>query len=311
VIVVVRTALGLDIGGTKLAAAIVSADGTLLSRRQAATPTAGEEALAEAVLRVVAEAIADAGHDPVAVGIGSAGPLDPVAGTISPVNIPACRNYPIVALLARALPDRPVRLAGDAQAMALGEYWHRSRRSRAMLGVVMSTGVGGGIVADGVLQAGPTGNAGHIGHLVIDAQGPSCGCGGRGCVETYASGPSILAWARAHDWHTDLAGDQTRILANRARAGDRVAIGAFTRAADAMALGVLAASALADLDDVVIGGGVANGAHDLLFGRIRSQIGELAGPAFMRRLTIEGSQLGGDAGLVGAGVLALQLVAAQ
>ncbi|GAA5183697.1 ROK family protein [Rugosimonospora acidiphila] len=306
-----RTAMALDVGGTKLAAAVIGDDGALLSRRQVSTPAReGLPALEDAVLRVVAGAVEDAGRRPDAVGIGSAGPIDPSAGTVSPVNIPAWRGFPIVGLLERALPGRPVRLAGDGHCMALGEYWRGHQTSRALLGMVVSTGVGGGLVLDGQIQAGPTGNAGHIGHMVIDPRGPACPCGGRGCVEMFASGPSMLRWAHAHGWCGSDAGTDTRALADCARAGDPIARQAFDRAADAIALAVLCAAALADLDDVVIGGGVATGAHDLLLARIRDEVRRLAGPEFIRRVRIEPSALGGDAGLLGAAALALNPAAA-
>ncbi|GIH12687.1 ROK family protein [Rugosimonospora africana] len=300
-----RIAVALDVGGTKLAAAVIGDDGTMLSRRQIPTPAReSAETLGDAVLRVLADAIADAGRQPDAVGIGSAGPIDPAGGTVSPINIPAWRGFPIVDLVRRALPGRAVRLAGDGHCMALGEYWRGHSTSRALLGMVVSTGVGGGFVLDGEIQAGPTGNAGHIGHMVIDPRGPDCPCGGRGCVEMFASGPSILRWAHAQGW-CGPDGTDTRGLADCARAGDPIARRAFDRAADAIALAVLCASALADLDDVVIGGGVATGAHDLLFGRIRDEVLRLAGPAFIRRVRIDRSGLGADAGLFGAAALAL------
>jgi glucokinase len=304
-----RTVVALDVGGTKLAAAVIGDDGTMLSRRQVPTPAReAAQVLADAVVRVVTDAIEDAGGPPDAVGIGSAGPIDPAAGTVSPINIPAWRGFPLVEVLERALPGRPVRLAGDGHCMALGEYWRGHSASRALLGMVVSTGVGGGIVLDGQVQAGPTGNAGHIGHMVIDPRGPDCPCGGRGCVEMYASGPSLLRWAHAAGWCGTGQAADTRALAECARAGDPIARDAFTRAADAIALAVLCASALADLDDVVIGGGVATGAHDLLFARIREQVQRLAGPAFIRRVRIDRSALGGDAGLFGAAALALRSV---
>jgi glucokinase len=306
VIFLPRTAVALDVGGTKLAAAVIGDDGTVLSRRQIPTPAReSAQVLGDAVLRVVADAVADAGRRPDAVGIGSAGPIDPAGGTVSPVNIPAWRGFPIVDLVERALPGRPVRLAGDGHCMALGEYWRAHSASRALLGMVVSTGVGGGIVLDGEIQAGPTGNAGHIGHMVIDPNGPACPCGGRGCVEMFASGPSMLRWAHAQGWSGSPRGTDTRALADCARAGDPIARAAFDRGADAIAIAVLCASALADLDDVVIGGGVATGAHDLLFTRIRDEVGRLAGPAFIRRVRIGCSALGGDAGLFGAAALAL------
>lgn len=171
------------------------------------------------------------------------------------MNIPAWREFPLVDTLREVLPGRPVRLAGDAQCMALGEWWRGlggdgAARSRAMLGMVVSTGVGGGLVLDGVPYVGPTGNAGHIGHITVDPGGEPCPCGGVGCVETIASGPGMVRWATANGW----TGADARALAADARTGHPTAVTAFRRAADALATAVLTASALFDLDHVVIGG---------------------------------------------------------
>jgi glucokinase len=239
------------------------------------------------------------------VGIGSAGPVDPAAGTISPVNLPALRAYPIAAVLADAYPGRPVRLAGDGHCMALGEYWRTAPTSRALLGVVVSTGVGGGLVLDGHVQLGPTGNAGHVGHFSIDLDGPRCSCGGRGCVETYASGPAMVRWAIGNGWAAPAGTADAIALAAAARAGEPVAVSAFRRCADALALAVISVAAVADLDDVVIGGGVVNGAADLVLDRLRARIAAAAGLAFVRRVRVAATTLGADAGLYGAAAIGL------
>jgi len=301
-----RTALAVDVGGTKIAAAVVGDDGAILSRAELPTPATGRAAgaggadvVGDALLRAASTAIAEAGSAPNAIGVGSAGPLDLDAGTVSPVNIPAWRGYPIVAVLGRAFPQAEVRLAGDGHCMALGEYWRRAHPMRTVLGMVVSTGVGGGVVADGRVQTGPTGNAGHIGHMVVDSRGPACPCGGRGCVEAFASGPSMVRWAKENGWD----GTDAAALAASARLGDPVAAGAFARAADAIAQAVVCTAALVDLDDVVLGGGVVNGAADLLLDPIRERVTDLAGLAFIRRVRIGASRLGADAGLLGAAAL--------
>ena len=303
--------LAIDVGGTKLAAAVIEPDGTIRARGWVATPPSDSArvvtgALHDLVRQVTEEAPADR---LTAVGIGSAGPLDPTAGTVSPVNIPAWRGFDIVDALRAMVPGRPAVLAGDGHCMALGEYWrggHRpaERATRALLGMVVSTGVGGGIVIDGHVHSGPTGNAGHIGHIVVDLHGPPCLCGGRGCVEALASGPAMVRWARAHGWAEGRRPGDGRALAADARAGHPTAKAAFARAGRALAAAIVSAAALIDLDDVVVGGGVAQ-AGGLLFDPLRDAVADLAGLAFVRRVRIHPSPLGNDAGLLGAAALAL------
>ncbi|GAA1988293.1 ROK family protein [Catenulispora subtropica] len=296
--------LAVDVGGTKIAAALVAEDGRIL--RGSSVPTPGgrdADLVADAVVRAVADL--DAAGGVAAVGIGSAGPLDVVAGTVSPVNIPAWRGYPIVATLRAAVPGVPVALAGDGQCMALGEYWRGEGEVRALLGMVVSTGVGGGVVLDGRVQTGPTGSAGHIGHITVDPDGPRCPCGGRGCVEVYASGPSMVRWAREQGW-TPGSGADGAGLATDARAGDPVARAAFERGARAVAAAIVCAAALVELDEVVLGGGVVNGAADLLLDPIRAGMAAIAGLEFIRRVRVRASTLGAEAGLLGAAALGLE-----
>jgi glucokinase len=301
--------LAVDIGGTKLAAAVVDAEGCIHARASTATPASTDaHVVADALGRLIDQVSAAGPAQTIsAAGIASAGPLDPVAGTVSPVNIPAWRDFDLVATVAQALPGRPVVLAGDGHCMALGEYWRGGYPGRhdgrgALLGIVVSTGVGGGFVIDGRIYSGPTGNAGHIGHIVVEIDGGDCPCGGRGCVETYASGPSMVAWARSYGW--DHIAPDARGLAHDARRGHPVAVAAFRRGAHALAAAIVSAAALVDLDDVVIGGGVA-AAGDVLFNPLREGIRTRAGLGFVRRVRVHLSPLGADAGLLGAAALAL------
>lgn len=297
--------LAVDVGGTKIAAAIVEPDGILRARATTATPAgAGGEKVAAALDRLVRDVAAQGPPARlVGLGVGSAGPLDIAAGTVSPVNIPDWRPYPILDALRPILPGRHAVLAGDGHCMALGEYWRGGHTTAAMLGMVVSTGVGGGLVLDGRIHAGITGNAGHIGHIVVDLDGPQCPCGGRGCVEALASGPSMTKWALGQGW-APAGPPDARTLARDARDGDPVARAAFQRSATALAAGIVCASGLLDLDDVVVGGGVA-GAGDLLFTPLRAAVADLAGLAFIRRVRIHPSTLGTDAGLLGAAALIL------
>ena len=136
------------------------------------------------------------------VGISSAGPIHLTDGTISPVNIPAWRGiFPVHDRVAAAVLGSARATGWRRLCMALGEHWRGAGRGAPfMLGMVVSTGIGGGLVLDGMPYDGRTGNAGHVGHMIVDVDGPPCGCGARGCVESIASGPHMAAWACEHGW---------------------------------------------------------------------------------------------------------------
>jgi glucokinase len=186
--------LAVDVGGTKIAAGVLDRTGRVV--RQAVRPTQ------EPVFAALRDAVAAVGPGLVAaVGLSCAGPVDAVAGTVSPINIPSWRDFPLRARVGELMAGVPIALAGDGQCMALGEHWlGAGRGAAAMLGMVVSTGVGGGLVLDGRPFAGRSGNAGHVGHVIADPTGDPCSCGARGCVETIASGPNLVRWALAHGW---------------------------------------------------------------------------------------------------------------
>lgn len=294
--------LALDVGGTKIAAGLVDADGTLVHRAQRPTPAADAEAVWAVAAALIAEELREAGGPVGAVGIASAGPIDLPSGTVSPINITAWRRFPIVDRVSK-LTDAPVRLGGDGLCMALGERWRGAGRgAEFLLGMVVSTGVGGGLVLDGAPYDGRTGNAGHVGHVVVDLEGAACTCGGRGCVETVASGPHLAAWARDNGWDAGPEAD-ARELAEAAGRGDPVALRAFRRGATAVAATIASVAAVCDLDLVVIGGGVAKSGA-LLFDPLREALASFAGLDFIRDVRVLPAELGGDAGLVGAAALA-------
>lgn len=296
--------LGLDIGGTKIAAGLLDPDGVLVHTAKCATPAAGgAEQVWAAVAGMIAEALGAAGGAVRGVGIASAGPIDLHRGTVSPVNIPSWRGFPLVDRVAAAVPGVSVRLGGDGVCMTLGEHWvGAGKGASSLLGMVVSTGVGGGLVLDGSPYAGRTGNAGHVGHVVVEQHGATCSCGGRGCVETVASGPSMSRWARANGWSAP-PGAGAKELADSARAGDEVAVRAFQRGAAALAAMIASVAAVCDLDLVVIGGGVAQSGR-LLFDPLRAALPDYAGLEFLAGLGVVRAELGGDAGLVGAARLA-------
>lgn len=307
--------LAIDIGGTKLAAALVDEEGSVL--RSATRPTPREDVMAS--LATLIKEVSEGGPEPSAAGIGCAGPLDLAAGTVSPVNLPSWRGFPLRDQV-RELTGLPTVLAGDAQCMALGEHWlGAGRGSAALLGIVVSTGIGGGLVIGGRPLLGPTGNAGHVGHMTVDPYGERCECGGRGCVERYSSGPNMVRWALENGWTPaeaapprDRASGGTgaapgradaRLLAQDAAAGNPVAVAAFGRGATALAGMIAATAAATEVSTVVIGGGVS-GAGPVLFEPLARALDDIGGLPFVRAVRVEQTTLGVRAGLAGAAKLA-------
>jgi glucokinase len=297
--------LALDVGGTKLAAGLVDAGGQLHRRLEVPTqPTAPGRS--DELWGTVAELIETvcAGELPAGIGVGCGGPMRWPQGVVSPLNIPAWRDFPLRVRLREMFPGATVRVTNDAIAMAVGEHWRGVGVGvRNLLGIVVSTGVGGGLIVDGRVVSGETGNAGHIGHVVVDDGGPACACGGRGCLEAIARGPAIVAWAVDNGWKPrDGATPDGRLLLADARAGDRTAIGAFSRAGRALGIAVASAAHLLELDVVAIGGGISH-AGELLLGPAREAFARHARMEFAARCHIVRAALDVDAGLIGAGAL--------
>ena len=296
-------ALAVDVGGTKLAAGRVDGEGRVTERAGVATPTGDD---AEALWRALAVVLDQVCRDdvPRAVGVGCGGPMAWPAGEVSPLNIPAWRDFPLRARLRQRFGAVPVRLHNDALCFAAGEHWRGAGAGAdSFLGMVVSTGVGGGLVVGGRLVDGPTGNAGHVGHVVVDPHGPPCVCGGVGCLEAVASGPSLAAWAQREGWRP--AGAATaRAVTEDARRGHPVALAALTRAGQALGVALASAVHLVEVEAVAIGGGVSQ-AGPLLFGPLQEAFRRHAGLPYARDCRIVPAALGQDAGLVGAAALVL------
>jgi glucokinase len=299
----VSQALALDIGGTKLAAALVDHEGRITGYQRTETPPGldGEglwrllEALADKVL-------ANQPAPLLGVGCGCGGPMTWPAAEVSPLNIPGWRGFPLRARLRERYPGLPVRVHNDAICMALGEHWRGAGRGTAnMLGMVVSTGVGGGLVLGGRLVDGASGNGGHIGHVVVDPAGPACKCGGQGCLEAIARGPGLVDWAQGQGWRpeTTVTGVD---LADDARRGHPIALAAMRRAGQAVGVALASTVNLLDLEVVSIGGGLSQ-AGPLLFDPLHEAYDRHARMAYTRQVRIVPAALGQTAGLVGAAAL--------
>jgi glucokinase len=234
------------------------------------------------------------------------------AGIVSPLNIPAWRDFPLRARLSAAF-DLPCVVDNDAKALALGERWKGAGRgSDNMLGMVVSTGVGGGIVLDGHLLHGFAGNGGHIGHIIVWPDGPLCVCGAHGCLEAVASGSgltrrldtALLSGAAS----TLQAGANGAEIAAAARAGDALAIALLHTAGEAIGRGIASAAALLDLELVVIGGSIALKAWDLIGPPLFATLAASARLDFTRNVRVVHAELGDHAGVYGAARLAFDSI---
>jgi glucokinase len=278
-------ALAVDIGGTKVAVGGVDGAGRVVVPARV-TPTPARDgaalwaALARACAQVREEAAARGLGDPDVCGVGCGGPMDLATGEVSPLNIPGWRRFPLVARL-RELLGVPVALDNDAKALALGEGWAGAARGeRDYLAMVVSTGVGAGLVVDGRLLDGASGNAGHLGHVVVVPDGRACACGGRGCLEAEASGTSIAA----------VTGRPA------AEAGPDV----VARAGRLVGAAVAQAVVLLDLRLALVAGSVALGFGEPFFDAARAELERVARIAYARGARLAPAGLGAGGPLVGA-----------
>ncbi len=296
--------LAVDLGGTKIESALVGADGALLegSRFRAPTGHDSDSATLEAsATSVVTQTLATLppGDELIGAGIGSAGPITVADGLVSPLNLPAWRDYPLRALVASLVPDVPVTLRMDGECITLAEHWIGAAQSEDnLMGMVVSTGIGGGLILGGRAVAGPTGNAGHIGHVEVGGFDVACLCGGTGCVEAIASGPRTTDWAQAQGW----SGASGEDLAVSYAAGDPIAIAAVRRSATAVGHAIASATALVDLDVVAIGGGFSHVAPDYM-DIVREAIARRAPFPFVAKVRVVASGLSGEGPLIGAAAL--------
>jgi len=279
-------ALAVDIGGTKMAAGLVALDGTLVARALRPTPPTASPAEAEVLWATLVEVMAEvtdlvpAGDRLVVCGAGCGGPMSPGGEEVSPLNIAGWRSFPLRSRLATAT-GLPTFADNDAKALALGEGWVGAAAGiDDFVAMVVSTGVGGGIVLDGRLLNGRLGNAGHIGHVVVVPDGRPCPCGSRGCLEAEASGTALAALTgqpasqAGPEWV-----ERTGMLVGRALA--TVAV-------------------LLDLSLAVVSGSVALGFGEPFFRMAQAELDAVCRIEFARGARVVPGGLGDGGPLVGA-----------
>jgi glucokinase len=276
----------IDVGGTKLAAAVVRSDGTIVRRAKVPTPPGDDPEALFADLIALVDSLGPDVAAAEAFGVGCGGPMTAGGDAVSPLNIPAWRDFPLRARLAARF-GVPVHVDNDAKALALGEGWlGAARGERHYIGMVVSTGIGGGIVLDGRLLDGAEGNAGHIGHVVVEPHGRVCPCGAVGCVEAEASGTAIAA------------------ITGRPAAEAPPEI--VARTGTLVGRAVASVANLLDLPLAVVSGSVALGYGEPFFAAAQTQIDRRCRLAFSRGTRIVPGALGPDGSLIGAAAVALR-----
>ena len=310
-------AIGVDVGGTKVAAGLVDDEGTILSTARRPTPAADADAVLSMVAEVVDE-LAGATADPVVgIGVGIAGPVDAARSTVYFAPNLQWHQVPARTILEKAT-GLPVVVENDGNVAAWGEYrFGAGVGQRDVVLVTVGTGIGGGIVLDGALFRGAHGAGGEIGHISHVPDGVQCGCGRRGCWEQYASGNALvretrmLASARRSDATLLLEmGDRTpegiqgAHITAAAKAGDPVALQALQDLGSRLGTGLADLAAILDPDLFIIGGGVSE-AGDLLLTSAREVLrAKIIGGPNRPVPEVQPAQLGNLAGLVGAADLA-------
>ena len=308
-------AVGVDVGGTKLAAGLVAADGSVLDRVRYDTPDT-----ADAIVDRIVEVVSDFAHrhhltDP-PVGVGAAGLIDADGAVRFSPNLP-WRDFSLGAELRKRL-GGPITVDNDANVAAWGEYQFGAGRDahHSMVMLTIGTGVGGGLVLEDRLVRGAGGMAGELGHIAVLEGGPPCPCGALGCLEALASGSAIARFAReakaggrlssasplASESEPEITGKSVTVAAH---AGDPDAVGILATAGRWLGVGIASLIAAFDPEVIVLGGGAMQAGHLLLEPAVAAAQERLLGRGHREMAPIVPAVLADEAGLVGAAALAL------
>ena len=311
--------LGVDIGGTKVAAGLVDAKGTILFQTRVPMPAhedaASGFAAVERAINAVFEAQPEARASLAGIGICAPGPLDPFRGVVlNPPNLPCWRNFPLAAEVQRVF-NVCAKIDNDANAAALAEaIWGAGIGYRNVFYATLGTGIGSGIVFDRHIYHGRTGSAAEGGHVSIDYNGPRCGCGKRGCIEALCSGPAIaqrarqqLSESKAPSRMRELAGDKLDNLtaedvAEAFRESDALAREILETTADLLTVWIGNIIDFLEPDVIVFGGGIAQLMSEF-FPRMQTELPKWAINARCCEIPLLLAKYGSDAGIAGAAAL--------
>lgn len=312
------TTVAVDLGGTNTRAALFEGPEPQPTRQHKLPTPAdeGPEAVIACIIEAV-EAVLPSRPDDLRIGVGAPGPLDPRQGIVFEApNLPDWDHVPLQAKLEDHF-DAPVVLGNDANLAALGEWRHGAGRDADdVIYLTISTGVGGGVVCDGRLLLGARGLAAELGHIVVEPDGPLCGCGQRGHLEAVASGTAIARRARERleageqsSLRVKMDADEltARAVGEAARQSDPLAQSVIEHAADALGRAMAEFAHIFNPSVFVLGGGVSQLGPLLFEPAEQSLHRSIMSPAYLQGLQIVPAELGDDAGLVGAAVLAAEL----
>ncbi len=279
-----RGYFAVDIGGTKLSVGVVSLTGEVLSHGRAATPQTN---VWQALSELIKQQLAQTDVELVGCGVGCGGPMTPDGELVSTLHISEWRDFPLRSRL-QELTQMPVYIDNDAKALVQGEVWCGAVAGQTdVIGMVVSTGVGGGIISGGKILNGRIGNAGHIGHVIVEPDGRLCACGSHGCLEAHASGRSIEAITGKPAAEADF-----EVIQNTGRL---------------VARALTSVGAIIDLRSAVIAGSVALGFGDPFFESVQNELNRIAKIEFVRDFTVCRAGLGQLSPLVGAAAVARNL----
>lgn len=309
-----RRAIGLDIGGTKIAGGVVDESGALLAEITERTPEESDADAVAPILLDIVERLRAKHADVSAVGVGAAGIVEWPEGRMVWAPNNAYQDWPVREQLEKAT-GLPAVVDNDANVATLAEARLGGTRNRELVLITVGTGIGGGLVLGGQIYRGPTGRGAELGHIILNPDGPVCGCGNHGCFEAYASGTALTRMGR------EAAGDDPQGLIARlgaeqgevtgqtvtaaAERGDAVAVQLFERLGRWLGVGIASLANIFELEAVAVGGGLVE-TGDLLLEPARRAAREFA-YATQARVTvpIRPATFGSDAGMVGAALLAL------
>jgi len=310
--------VGVDLGATKIAMGLIDPEDRIVAYRRTATDSQeGPQAVVGRIARSVAELEDElpAGKRIAGLGICSPGPVDHETGmVIDPPNMQGLHNTPLRQMLSERL-NIPVSLEHDAKAAALGEFYYGAGRGeRSMVYIVVGTGVGAAIIADGKLYRGTHNAAGEVGHTTLDRQGELCLCGSRGCVETFMAGPWLARhYQRALEqegrepWRGDQGPISGEVVARLAKDGDPLALQVMTEAGEALGVAVATMAMIMDIDLYVVGGSVAK-SGDMLLAPARRIVPKYTHESVGSRVRIVATELHEDGPILGCGWLARQAI---
>jgi glucokinase len=312
-----KGALGVDIGGTKVAVGIVDREGKILAQgRKPMIANGSADAGFDAVVSAIDSILSTTTVEIQSIGICAPGPLDPKSGIVlNPPNVPCWRNFPLAERVS-AKCSLPVKVDNDANAAALAEtLWGAARGFRYVFYVTIGTGIGTGIVFDGAIYHGKTGSAGEGGHVSIDYRGPVCACGKRGCIEILAAGPAIGARARAKittepsrgKTILDLVkGDISSITSQHVgkafESGDPMAREVLEETVHLLTIWLGNIVDLLDPDVIVVGGGVAAMLRSF-FEEIKCELPDWCVNPRASEISLLMAHYGADAGIAGGAAL--------